>query len=128
MTNQGKLWKNIPWFFKELTLAFRDPWPKNVFLSQYLFIAILCAKMSRVNKALKIVKVTIYCFQPINEFWLAASSLLIHLCQSQSLLLVPQFQNRLKTCFNIKNSFLDDWWQFSFPSSKCKTWLETNLT
>ncbi len=22
-------------FFKELTLAFRDPWPKNVFLSQY---------------------------------------------------------------------------------------------
>jgi len=39
-------------FYKELTLAFRDPWPKNVFLSQYLFIAILCAKMSRVNKAL----------------------------------------------------------------------------
>jgi len=40
-------------FFKELTLAYRDPWPKNVFLSQYLFIAILCAKMSRVNKALE---------------------------------------------------------------------------
>jgi len=30
-----KLWKNIPWFFPELTLAYRDPWPKNIFLSQY---------------------------------------------------------------------------------------------
>ncbi len=36
----------------ELTLAFRHPWLKNIFLSQYLFIAILRVKMSRVNKAL----------------------------------------------------------------------------
>ncbi len=43
-------------FFKELTLAYRDPWLKNIFLSQYLFIAILCAKMSRVNKALRSIK------------------------------------------------------------------------
>ncbi len=32
-------------------MAYRDPWRKNIFLSQYLFIAILCVKMSRVNKA-----------------------------------------------------------------------------
>ncbi len=35
LTNQGKLWKNIPWFIKDLTLADRDRWPKNIFLSQY---------------------------------------------------------------------------------------------
>jgi len=35
LNNQGKLWKNIPWFFPELTLAYRDPWPKNIVLSQY---------------------------------------------------------------------------------------------
>jgi len=28
-------------------------WLKNIFLSQYLFIAILCVKMSRVNWALE---------------------------------------------------------------------------
>jgi hypothetical protein len=28
---------------------------RNIFLSQYLFIAILCAKMSRVNKALVLI-------------------------------------------------------------------------
>ncbi len=33
-------------------MAFRHPCLKNFFLSQYLFIAILCVKMSRVNKAL----------------------------------------------------------------------------
>jgi len=39
---------------QELTLAFRHPWLKNIFLSQYhLFIAILCVKMTRVNKALQ---------------------------------------------------------------------------
>jgi hypothetical protein len=32
-------------------LAFRWLWLKNIFLSQYLFIAILCAEMSRVNWA-----------------------------------------------------------------------------
>jgi len=30
----------------------RHPWPKNIFLSQCLFIAILCATMSRVTWAL----------------------------------------------------------------------------
>jgi len=35
------------------TLAFRWLWLKNIFLSQYLFIAILCVKMSRVNWALQ---------------------------------------------------------------------------
>ncbi len=51
MTNQGKLWKAYLDFFKELTFAYWDPWTKKIFLSQYLFIEILCAKMSRVNKA-----------------------------------------------------------------------------
>jgi len=36
---------------QELTLAFRHPWLKNIFLSQYLFIAILCVKMSHVNNS-----------------------------------------------------------------------------
>jgi len=60
--NQGKLLKTYLELFclfiyldlficQELTLAFRHPWLKNIFLSQYLFIAILCVKMSRVNKA-----------------------------------------------------------------------------
>jgi len=42
------------WFVKSLhTLARHwNPCIKNIFLSQYLIIAILCAKMSRVNKAL----------------------------------------------------------------------------
>jgi len=53
--------KNIPWFFKELTLAYRDPWLKNIFLSQYLFITILGAKMSSVNKALKKYHCEMYC-------------------------------------------------------------------
>jgi hypothetical protein len=63
--NQGKLEKKYLELFclfiyldlficKELTLAFRHPWLKNIFLSQYLFIAILCVKMSRVTKALVI--------------------------------------------------------------------------
>jgi len=39
-------------FFSELTLVgHRNLWLKNIFLLQYLFIAILCAKMSSVNKA-----------------------------------------------------------------------------
>jgi hypothetical protein len=33
----------------------------NIFLSQYLFIAILCAKMSRVNKALVSRKLCFHC-------------------------------------------------------------------
>jgi len=37
---------------QELTLAFRHPWLRNIILLQYLFIAILCVKMSRVNKVL----------------------------------------------------------------------------
>jgi len=36
---------------QELTLANRNPWLKNIFLSQYLFITILRVKMSHVNKA-----------------------------------------------------------------------------
>jgi len=62
LTNQGTLFKNHSlicvlfmyldlFFCQELTLAFRHPWHKNIFLSQYLFIAILCDKMSSVNKA-----------------------------------------------------------------------------
>jgi len=55
-TNQGKLLTKhrVPWFVVcwELTLAYRDPWRKNIFLSQYLLIAILCVKIPRVNKAL----------------------------------------------------------------------------
>jgi len=38
--------------YQEFTLAFRHPWLKNIFLSQYLSFAILCVEMSRVNKAL----------------------------------------------------------------------------
>jgi len=48
---------------QELTLANRNPWLKNIFLSQYLFIAILCVKMSRVNKAygaIRIMYVTLF--------------------------------------------------------------------
>ena len=33
-------------------VAFRHPWHKIIFLSQYLFIAILCVKMSSVYKPL----------------------------------------------------------------------------
>ncbi len=56
LTNQGKLLKKITWFvFCLCTLISffdsRHPWLKNIFLSQYLFIAILCSKMSCVNKA-----------------------------------------------------------------------------
>jgi hypothetical protein len=40
---------------QEFTLAFRHPWLKNIFLSQYLFIEILCVEMSGVNKVLRIV-------------------------------------------------------------------------
>jgi len=40
-------------FCKELTLAFGHPWLRNFFLSQYLFIKILCAKISSVYRAYK---------------------------------------------------------------------------
>jgi len=53
--NQGKLLTKhrVTWFVvrQELTLTNRNRWLKIIFLSQYLFIAILCVKMSRVNKA-----------------------------------------------------------------------------
>ncbi len=63
--NQGKLFKEHTLIYllfmhlgsficQELTLANRNRWLKNIFLSQYLFIAILCVKMSRVNKALSL--------------------------------------------------------------------------
>jgi len=39
--------------FFVLTLTLRHPWLKIIFLSQYLFIAILCAKISEVYRALK---------------------------------------------------------------------------
>ena len=44
-TYQGMFLKSLPWLF------YRNQCLKNVFLSHYLFIAILCVKMSRVNKA-----------------------------------------------------------------------------
>jgi len=61
--SQGKLFKEHTLIYvlfmhlglficQELALANRNRWLKNIFLSQYLFIAILCVKMSRVNKAL----------------------------------------------------------------------------
>jgi len=41
--------------FLELTLVgHRNMWLKMILISQYIFIAILCAKMSRVNKAFKL--------------------------------------------------------------------------
>jgi len=62
-TNQGKILKKyldlfclfiyLNWFIcQELTLAYWHPLPKYIFLSQYLFIAILSVKMSRVHKPL----------------------------------------------------------------------------
>ncbi len=57
LANQGKLLTKhkVPWFVvrQELTLANRSQCLKNIFLSQYLFIVILCVKMYRVNKALE---------------------------------------------------------------------------
>ncbi len=57
MTSQGKLLTNHKsryfMFRKELTMANRNQWIKIIFLSQYLFIAILSVKMSHVNKALQ---------------------------------------------------------------------------
>jgi len=56
MTNQGKLLTKhkVPWFVVclELTLVNLNQWFKNIFLLLYLFIAILCVKMCRMNKAL----------------------------------------------------------------------------
>jgi len=48
-TNQGTLCfvKSLPWLVIEIHGS------KKYFLSQYLFIAILCAKVSRVKNALK---------------------------------------------------------------------------
>ncbi len=55
LANQGKLLTKhkVSWFVvrQELILANRSQCLKNIFFSQYLFIAILCVKMYRVNKA-----------------------------------------------------------------------------
>ncbi len=55
-TNQGKLLTKhkVPWFvvcWELILVSHWIPWLKNIFLLQYLYIAILCANMSRVNKA-----------------------------------------------------------------------------
>jgi len=55
LTNQGKLLtKQLSTLIcgsLRATLANRSQCLENIFLSQYIFIAILCVKMSRVNKA-----------------------------------------------------------------------------
>jgi len=54
MTNQGKLLTKhkLPSFVVRLELTLALPWTIEINGSKICFIAILCVKMSRVNKAL----------------------------------------------------------------------------
>jgi len=66
-------------------------WLKNVLLLQYLFIEILCAKMSRVNKALQ---------GPFEFLWLVNKK------DKKIMKIKPQFMGLFQFCRSLKGIFV----------------------